>query len=90
MISTPNNFTYKDVAGVLRTHGFALTHIHGNHYYFTGRVHNILHVVCVPYHTAKPLPEQTMKTIMLQSGLKDEWRYSYARFSSYYYTQPQR
>ena len=59
--------TSKQVIKLLRSEGFVLDHVSGNHYVFYHPVDGRRAVV--PYHT-KDLPVGTLKAILRSSGLE--------------------
>lgn len=69
-----NNWKYKDIALVLREHGFILNHTRGSHFYYTGHTGGIYRHVCVPYHGSLAIKPRTLNGIILQSGIpKTVW-----------------
>lgn len=68
------NWTFRDVAGFLRSHHFSLSHVEGSHYYyqvFTGGAPRIVHV---PFHGSKALKPRTLNSIIRESGIpRQEW-----------------
>ncbi|MEK7567817.1 MAG: type II toxin-antitoxin system HicA family toxin [Patescibacteria group bacterium] len=68
------NWTFNDVVGVLKEHGFQLNYVNSSHYYYTGHYGKILRQVCVPFHGKKTLKPRTLKGIIIQSGIpKERW-----------------
>ena len=63
------NWTFNNVASILKENGFQLNHIRGSHFYFTGTCDGILRQVCIPKHGKIPLKPRTLKSIIAQSGL---------------------
>jgi predicted RNA binding protein YcfA (HicA-like mRNA interferase family) len=68
------NWTFDDVANVLKENGFRLNHIRGSHFYYVGAVDGAMRQVCVPKHGKIALKPRTLKGIVVQSGLsKETW-----------------
>ncbi len=69
-----NNWNYKQVEKFLINNNFRHIKSNGSHNYFVGTIDNIPRVVTVPFHGKKSIPNGTMKSIIIQSGiLKDKW-----------------
>lgn len=68
------NWTFNDVATVLKENGFRLNHIKGSHYFYVGYVGGKAHQVCVPKHGKVAFKPRTLKGMIEQSGLaKEAW-----------------
>ena len=63
------NWTFDDVAEVLKENGFSLNHIKGSHFFYIGHVGGKMRQACVPKHGKSVLKPRTFKGIMEQSGL---------------------
>ena len=68
------NWTFDDVVGVLKQHGFKLNYTNASHYYYVAHVDDQLRNVCVPFHGKKAIKPRTLKGIILQSGIpRNKW-----------------
>jgi len=68
------NWIAEDVVRFLKAHDFALNHVRGSHYFYTGHYGGVLRQVCVPFHGSRSIKPKTLKGIILQSGIpKDQW-----------------
>ncbi|HVW82815.1 MAG TPA: type II toxin-antitoxin system HicA family toxin [Candidatus Paceibacterota bacterium] len=68
------NWSFSDVAAVLKKHGFRLVHIEGSHYFYEGIVDGKRRTVQVAKHGSRAFKPRTFKSMMLQSGLpKKAW-----------------
>lgn len=69
-----NNWTFNDVATLLKENGFFLNHVKGSHFFYVGFVDNKTRQVCVPKHGNIAIKPRTLKGIIEQSGLtKNHW-----------------
>ena len=68
------NWTYKDVVGVLKEHGFRLNDMDSSHHYYLRFEGGRFYQVTVPFHGSKTIKPRTLKSMILQSGLpRSDW-----------------
>jgi predicted RNA binding protein YcfA (HicA-like mRNA interferase family) len=69
-----SNWTFTDVERFLRSHGFALHHTRGSHYYYRGFAGGQLRMTHVQYHGSTAIHQKTLGSIIKQSGIpEEEW-----------------
>ena len=69
-----HNWTFNDVAKLLKENGFVFNYTNGSHYYYIGSKGGKLRQVTVPFHGNKSINPRTLKSIIVQSGMtKEEW-----------------
>jgi len=68
------NWNFADVVRFLKGRNFILGHTEGSHYFYIGTIEGKKRQACVPFHGTKAFKPQTLKSIIVQSGIpQKEW-----------------